>query len=41
MTFSKQFGFLESGKDLDDMLLHTARAMDWIGMVCGNEFQRV
>lgn len=33
ITFSKRFGFLEAGKDLDNMMLHTAQAMDWIGMV--------
>jgi hypothetical protein len=29
MTFSKQFGFLESGEDMDNILLHTTSAMDW------------
>ena len=33
LTFSKRFGFLESGEDLGDMMYHTGRAMDYIGMV--------
>jgi hypothetical protein len=33
ITFSKRLGFLEAGKDLDNMMRHTARAMDWIGIV--------
>lgn len=33
MTFSKRFGFLESGEDVENMMYHTGRAMDWIGMV--------
>ncbi|KAH8892297.1 cytochrome P450 [Thozetella sp. PMI_491] len=33
ITFSKRFGFLEAGKDLDNMMHHTAKAMDWIGIV--------
>lgn len=33
ITFSKRLGFLEAGKDLKNMMRHTARAMDWIGIV--------
>ncbi|TVY91777.1 Cytochrome P450 monooxygenase [Lachnellula willkommii] len=33
LTFSNRFGFLESGKDLDDMMYHTGKAMDYIGIV--------
>ncbi|KAF2802374.1 cytochrome P450 [Mytilinidion resinicola] len=33
LTFSKRFGFLESGKDLGNMMYHTGKAMDYIGFV--------
>ncbi|KAJ5540493.1 cytochrome P450 [Penicillium frequentans] len=33
LTFSKRFGFLESGKDLNNMMYHTGRAMDYIGVI--------
>jgi hypothetical protein len=33
LTFSKRFGFLESGKDIEQMMYHTGRAMDYIGIV--------
>jgi len=33
LTFSKRFGFLESGEDFEDMMHHTAKAMDYIGIV--------
>ena len=33
LTFSNRFGFLESGKDLGDMMYHTGKAMDYIGIV--------
>lgn len=33
LTFSKRFGFLESGEDLGNMMYHTGRAMDYIGIV--------
>lgn len=31
ITFSKRFGFLEAGRDLEDMLKHTAAHMDYLG----------
>ncbi|KAJ5131999.1 pisatin demethylase, partial [Penicillium atrosanguineum] len=33
LTFSKRFGFLESGKDIESMMLHTGKAMDYIGIM--------
>jgi hypothetical protein len=33
LTFSKRFGFLESGEDLNRMMYHTGNAMDYIGIV--------
>ncbi len=33
ITFSKRFGFLEAGRDLEDMLKHTAAHMDYLGTV--------
>lgn len=33
LTFSKRFGFLEQGKDLENMMHHTGKAMDYIGIV--------
>lgn len=33
ITFSKRFGFLEAGTDLQDMLHHTALHMEYIGRV--------
>ncbi|KAK5448174.1 hypothetical protein LTS15_009199 [Exophiala xenobiotica] len=31
ITFSKRFGFLEAGRDLEDMLHHTAKHMEYLG----------
>lgn len=31
ITFSKRFGFLEAGYDLEDMLHHTAKHMEYLG----------
>ncbi|KAH0836163.1 hypothetical protein AYO21_04830 [Fonsecaea monophora] len=33
ITFSKRLGFIDSGEDIDRMMYHTGRAMDYIGMV--------
>ncbi|PWY65419.1 pisatin demethylase [Aspergillus eucalypticola CBS 122712] len=33
LTFSKRFGFLEGGKDIDNMIYHTGKAMDYIGIM--------
>ena len=33
ITFSKRFGFLEAGRDIKDMLKHTAAHMDYLGTV--------
>ncbi|CAL5867471.1 uncharacterized protein PFLUO_LOCUS1690 [Penicillium psychrofluorescens] len=33
LTFSKRFGFLEQGKDLENMMHHTGKAMDYIGIM--------
>ncbi|KAL4802975.1 pisatin demethylase [Aspergillus unguis] len=33
LTFSKRFGFLESGHDLESMMLNTGKAMDYIGIM--------
>ncbi|KAI1613804.1 cytochrome P450 oxidoreductase [Exophiala viscosa] len=33
LTFSKQFGFLKSGTDLDNMMHHTGKAMEYIGTI--------
>jgi len=33
LTFSKRLGFLDSGTDVDNMMYHTGRAMDYIGIV--------
>ena len=33
ITFSKRFGFLEAGRDLEDMLKHTAAHMEYLGTV--------
>jgi hypothetical protein len=38
LTFSKRFGFLESGEDLGNMMYHTGRAMDYIGIVSPSVF---
>ncbi|KAH8802544.1 cytochrome P450 oxidoreductase [Xylogone sp. PMI_703] len=37
LTFSQRFGFLGSGKDLYNMMYHTGRAMDYIGMIGQNK----
>lgn len=38
LTFSKRIGFLEQGKDVDDMMHHTAKMMDYTGVVSTTSF---
>ena len=33
LTFSRRFGFLDTGTDLEQMMHHTMKAMDYIGVV--------
>lgn len=33
ITFSKKFGFMEAGTDVEDMLHHTAKHMEYLGHV--------
>lgn len=39
ITFSKSFGFLESGKDVDDMMRNTGRVVDYTGTVRTDPFE--
>lgn len=38
LTFSKRLGFVDSGKDVDDIISNLERVMNYVSLVCSHYF---